>query len=258
MEKQQGSGAEQAANRGHPLAPLTIDVGEAQRFLELIDPEQEKFLFAAGDDDEQRVKAATRDAKEAGRAPPVTWEHRRASLNKSTLRWMTGRQAGGWGIFISTQAMQGGTCRKSELAYIRVIFAEMDIGEPLKPWPIPPSIIVETSPGHFHVYWLILTGSPITPEDFQGIMMCLVENYGSDPDAKDLARRLRFPGTWNVKPHRQPHQVKIVQATGARYSRDELLNAFPPPPRRKPDPSASRPKFNGHAPPGLERFHEPL
>src|SRR5262249_58280169 len=35
--------------------------------------------------------------------------------------------------------------------------------------------------------------------------------------------------------------------------------ALPPPPtRHKPDPSASRPKFNGHAPPGLERFHGPL
>jgi putative DNA primase/helicase len=241
-----------------PGSPFTIDVGEAQRFLDLIDPEQESFLFAAGDDDEARVKTAMREAKEAGRAPPVKWEHRRGNLSKSTLRWMTGRQAGGWGIFISTQAMRGGICRKSELAYIRVIFAEMDIAEPLKPWPIPPSIIVETSPGHFHVYWLILSGTPVTAEDFQGIMMCLVESYGSDPDAKDLARRLRFPGTWNLKPNREPHQVKIVEATGARYSRDELLEAFPPPTRRKPDPSEPRPKFNGHAAPGLERFHQPL
>src|SRR5262249_22988227 len=30
------------------------------------------------------------------------------------------------------------------------------------------------------------------------------------------------------------------------------------PARHKPDPTAERPKFNGHAPPGLERFHEPL
>src|SRR5262249_1350433 len=42
------------------------------------------------------------------------------------------------------------------------------------------------------------------------------------------------------------------------YTREELLEGFPPPPRHKPDPSAPRPKFNGHAPHGLERFHEPL
>jgi hypothetical protein len=151
--------------------------------------------------------------------------------------------------------MQASRCRNGDLAYVRAVFAEMDIGEPCKPWPLEPSMVIETSPGRYHVYWLALVADPVTPEEFDGIEMCLVETYGSDPDSKDRARRLRLPGSWNVKPGRPPHQVKIIRETGACYSRAELLAAFPRPSQRKAAAhTACRPEWAGKAGVGLSRF----
>lgn len=219
----------------------------------MLDGDADAFLFAAGDDDKERQKRLIAEAKAENNPKPILFRHRRGSLQQ-VRRWIEEQQENGWGAFVSVQAMKAAKCQIAELAYVRVIYAEMDIGEPLKPWPIEPSLIVETSPGRYHVYWLVLAETPITADDFHGIMMRLVETYGSDPDAKDLARRLRLPGSWNLKPGREPHLVKVVHTTGARYPRDELLAAFPPPPRPEPRASAARPKFNAHTSPGLERF----
>jgi hypothetical protein len=231
------------------------DFDEAGAFLAALDPDADGFVFGAHDDNKERVKALIAEAKTNGHAKPKTYESRCGSIEEADLRrWMEERQAAGWGITVSAQAMKAGRRLISKLAYIRVVFAEMDIGEPLRPWPLEPSIVVETSPGRYHVYWLTLAEAPITAEEFHGVMMCLVETYGSDPDAKDIARTMRLPGTWNLKPGRAPHLVKIVRQTGARYSGQELVAAFPPPPRPKPVAAAPRPKLNGHTPPGLERF----
>jgi hypothetical protein len=75
----------------------------------------------------------------------------------------------------------------------------------------------------------------------------MIESYGSDKNAKDLCRVLRVPGFLNRK-HAIPHQVRIVASPGWRYSRSEILAAFPPVERRQT-------KANGHATPskGLQR-----
>jgi RepB DNA-primase from phage plasmid len=235
--------------------PGSLDFDEARRFLTLLDGDAGRFLFGSHDDNKVRAKALIADAKASGRPKPNTFQSRCASLDDPDLRrWMPERQAAGWAITVSAQAMKASKRLASEVAYIRVIFAEMDIGEPLRPWPLEPSMVVETSPGRYHVYWLILSEGPITEQDFHGIMMCLCESYGADPDAKDLARTMRLPGTWNLKPERPPHLVRIVHQTGARYSGNELVVAFPPPPRAEPKSPSQRPKLNGHTPPGLERF----
>ena len=152
--------------------------------------------------------------------------------------------------------MQGANCRSSDVVYIRAVFAEMDIGVPLVPWPIPPSLVVETSAGRFHAYWLVAPDSPITPDDFDGVERRLVETYGSDPNSKDRARRLRLPGSWNVKPDRPAHLVTIVEATSARYSGADLLQAFPPlPARERASAIGRRPNWGGSSGLGsLDRF----
>jgi hypothetical protein len=60
----------------------------------------------------------------------------------------------------------------------------------------------------------------------------MIETYGSDKNAKDLCRVLRVPGFLNRK-HGDPHQVRIVSSPGWRYSRAEILAAFPPVERKE-------------------------
>jgi Primase C terminal 2 (PriCT-2)/RepB DNA-primase from phage plasmid len=100
--------------------------------------------------------------------------------------------------------------------------------------PLEPSIVVETSPNHFHRYWRV---DGLSFEDFAGVMDRMTKSCGSDPGAKDLAHAMRLPGFWHRK--REPFfQVRIVENTGAVYSREQILAAFPPIPKvvHKPVP----------------------
>jgi hypothetical protein len=239
------------------LAP-TLQFDDALRFLGLLDADADKFLFSAHDDDKERAKAIVAATKAEGAARPNTFQSRWGRIQDAGLQqWMLDRQAAGWGITVCVQAMSGGRRLTADVAYVRAIFGEMD-REPLKAWPLTPSVVVETSPGRCHCYWLTFDKGPITERDFHGIMMHITETYGSDPSAKDLARTLRLPGTWNLKPDRPRHLCRIVHQSGARYSRDELLAAFPPPPERPRASAQTRPKWNGSAPCGLESLAGPL
>jgi hypothetical protein len=91
-------------------------------------------------------------------------------------------------------------------------------------------MIVETSPGHFHRYWLVDGDWPADEQgriDFAAVMERMVESYGSDKNAKDLCRVMRVPGFLHRKTEKH-HLVRMVEASGGRYSRAEIIAAFPP------------------------------
>ena len=73
----------------------------------------------------------------------------------------------------------------------------------------------------------------------------MIETYGSDRNAKDICRVLRVPGFLNRK-HGDPHQVRVVSSPGWRYSRAEILAAFPP---------IGRPRGQDHTLPGANVPH---
>jgi hypothetical protein len=127
--------------------------------------------------------------------------------------------------------------RKSEnIQRVRAVWRENDGGE-LPPLPIEPSLIVETSPGHFHEYFLI-SGDWAADEqgraDFAGAMARMVESYGCDKNAKDISRVLRVPGFLNRKYGGDGHAIRIKAVSGRRCTRGEILAAFPPVIKTKP------------------------
>ena len=67
----------------------SIDGDIARRFLDLLDPDHDAFLFAAGDDNQQRAKASLK----AGKAPWI--DHRHGSI-EAQLKWLNEQQAKGW------------------------------------------------------------------------------------------------------------------------------------------------------------------
>lgn len=94
---------------------------------------------------------------------------------------------------------------------VRAAFMDDDIRRDVSDWrkdwdeKLPPSLIVESSPGKFHYYWLIVNdGMNIVDNDekrdeWQRVQMKLVRDYGGDKSARDLARYLRLPGSINWK-----------------------------------------------------------
>lgn len=209
------------------------DLAEAARFLRLLDPDAAKFLFASFAD--------------KGNAKQAPW-HRLGSLGDVAAA-LGKRQVAGAGVFITINGMRGASRANSEVTRIRAVFADLDAGpEPTKPWPIDPSIVVRSSVTPHekrHVYFLVDPSDPLTLDDFASIQATIVRDYGSDKAARDLARTLRLPGTWNIKhlaAGAKPHLVTIVGGSGRRYTRDELLAAFPPAQKRaKPAPRPYQP-----------------
>jgi hypothetical protein len=136
--------------------------------------------------------------------------------------------AHGAGIYITVNETDGkGRC-SDNIIRVRAIWQEDDNSHD-GPFPLAPSMVVETSQGHFHRYWLIADDWPADQQgraDFASVMERMVESYGSDKNAKDIARVLRVPGFLHRKA--MPALVRIVASGERRYTRVEILAAFPP------------------------------
>ena len=150
----------------------------------------------------------------------------------------------GAGIYITVNETDGRGRKAENVTRVRAVWREADASD-LPPLPLEPSLVVETSPGHCHEYFFISGDWPADEngrKDFDGVLDRMVASYRSDPGAKGINRVLRVPGFLNRK-RDEPHPVKIVKETGRRYTRQEILKAFPPLPRAKP---AERPFTPGN------------
>lgn len=93
--------------------------------------------------------------------------------------------------------------------------------------PLPPSVVVDSG-GGYQAYHLLASVVPVNSDNRQhvaDVQAAWVQLVGSDKNAKDLARVLRVPGTFNRKPQYGPDfpQAQIVQAEfGRLYSLDQF------------------------------------
>ena len=101
---------------------------------------------------------------------------------------------------------------------VRAHFADFDSAEPetvvsnLKRLGLTPHLIVESSPGKWHVYWFVV-GAPLG--EFSATQARLAAVLGSDPKVKDLPRVMRLPGFPHQKDGCAPSMVKIASAREA-------------------------------------------
>jgi hypothetical protein len=193
---------------------LNLDEEQSRRFLGLLDPNADGFTFQTFDDDRTRKNPAlTRIIQ----SPPPA---------RDELLNLNGQGAG---VFVTVNETDGSGRKSENITRIRAVWQEDDDGFK-GVFPLQPSMVVETSPGHFHRYWLLADDWPADEQgcaDFKAVMERMVESYGSDKNAKDIARVLRFPGFLHRKGE-TPHLVRIMAADGRRYSRAEVIAAFPP------------------------------
>ena len=209
-----------------PAAHGKPEQGQSPRFLKLLDPSAGGFTFQTFDDDRARKNPAlTRIVK----SPPPARDEL-VKLNKQ-----------GAGVFVTINETDGSGRKSENITRIRAVWQEDDDGFD-GAFPLQPSMVVETSPGHFHRYWLTADDWPADERgraDFAAVMERMVESYGSDKNAKDIARVLRLPGFLHRK-SKTPHLVHIMEASGRRYSRAEIIAAFPPIERPKKDKTQHR------------------
>ena len=185
-----------------------VDIDAANRFLTLLDEQAEGFTFQCLDDSGQ------------GRSPLAR------VFNGSLTQWRAKLEAlnrNGAGVFVAVNETDLNGRKRENVRRVRAVWADLDSPEIRPEWPLEPHIVVESSPGKQHVYWLC---EGLEMGQFGGIM-ARVASYGADPAATDLARVLRLPGFYHRKG--EPQLVRIISESGAKpYTADEITRAFPP------------------------------
>jgi hypothetical protein len=168
-------------DRTHPNSVLTCNQTEASRFLIALDHKAAHFTFQTFDDNHDIKRAKL------------------ASVCHGTVQksWgqLTDLSSKGAGVFITVNETDLKGREAANVTRVRALFVDLD-GAPLdavlNDCDVPkPHIVVESSPGKWHVYWLV-TSVPL--KAFRTLQKFLIQRFGGDPIVHDLPRVLRLPG----------------------------------------------------------------
>jgi RepB DNA-primase from phage plasmid len=197
-------------SREESAAPLRGNRLMARKFLDALGGGT--FAFQTFDDD------ATRKNRSLGRVLHGTINQHFTSLEKLNAK--------GAGIFATINRTDGKGRKRDNVVGIRAVFVDLD-GAPLAPimqWALPPHIVVESSPGRYHAYWLVDDTVALT--EFTGLQKKLAKLFGGDPKVHDLPRVLRLPGFIHRKG--EPFRTRVTHhnATLPCYSASKLISAL--------------------------------
>lgn len=197
---------------------------EAERFLSLLDKTATEFTFQVFDDNKDRRDSSLAHVLNG------TLERHWTTLVRLNTR--------GAGIFVTVNATDLTGRTRENITRIRALWQEADRGDE-PDLPIQPHIVVESSPGKYHRY-ILVEGAPL--DGFAAVQQRMVDSYGSDPNAKDIARVLRLPGFDHMKDSGHPHRVRIVQASeNPPIPWGQVLEILPPVERAQPSETAELP-----------------
>ncbi len=194
--------------------PPSIHLNETRRFLELLAPGQ-LVTFQTFDDGPSPKR------RDLARCKHGTLEQCEDWLRRMNLQ--------GAGVFVTVNATDGKGRKVANVERVRALFVDIDNPVPgtlerLLGDVLPPSIIVASSAGKLHAYWLT---DYVEVADFQELQSRVIAEWGGDPACKDLPRVLRLPGFLHLKTPANPQYVRIIEASGHKYGR-ELIDRYSP------------------------------
>jgi putative DNA primase/helicase len=133
-------------------------------------------------------------------------------------------QANSRGNAVSLMVNQGdGRGRRAgNVIGVRAVFVDLDGAtlHAISGASLKPHIIVESSPGKYHVYWLV-DGLPL--ELFTDIQKALAAKFNGDPAVHDLPRVMRIPGFYHMKS--TPFLSRLVEINDhPHFGADEIMN----------------------------------
>ncbi len=160
-----------------------------ERFLRTLDPNAERFDFRTFDDGARGHLPKLFTNTTLAEAWPELWR-----LNQL-----------GYGIFVMVNATNGLGQKGANVTRVRAVIADCDGVDPSKlVAAMPPHMVVSTSPGKCHPYWLVRD----CPLDlYKPLLEAIIAKYGTDKNVKDLPRVLRLPGFYHNKA--KPHPVQF-------------------------------------------------
>lgn len=130
----------------------------------------------------------------------------------------------GAGVFVTVNETDGKGRSKGNITRVRAVFVDLD-GSPLEPvieGPLSPHVVIESSPGRYHAYWIV---EGIDLKCFTQIQEKLIEKFKGDPKVCDLSRVMRLPGFYHQK--NLPFLSKIIHESGEQsFSLKQFLDSF--------------------------------
>ncbi|MEF8699085.1 MAG: DNA-primase RepB domain-containing protein [Candidatus Accumulibacter sp. UW20] len=133
--------------------------------------------------------------------------HKRHGSFEQHADEMTDLNQGGAGVFVTVNETDGKGRAATNIVRVRATFVDLD-GAPLEPVTrhrIPPDIVVESSPGRWHAYWLT-DDCPLA--EFKTAQQRLARQFNGDQSVCDLPRVMRLPGFLHQKG--KPFMTKII------------------------------------------------
>jgi putative DNA primase/helicase len=183
------------------------DLVEAQRFL---------TLFREGEACTFQTFADAGEARDLARIMHGDIEQHGAELSALNER--------GAGIFVMVNFGDGKGRTAANVTGVCALFADLD-GAPLEPVlsaGLEPHAVIESSPGRYHVYWLV---ADCRLNEFTPMQAAIAARFHSDPTVKDLPRVMRLPGFLHLKG--EPFRTRIIQLSELLpYTRDEIERAL--------------------------------
>ena len=115
----------------------------------------------------------------------------------------------GAGVFFTVNETDLKGRTTEHIKKVRALFIDLD-GSPLpdfKPLGLMPHLIINTSEGKYHCYWLV-KDCPL--ESFSLYQQALATRFNSDPKVKDLPRVMRLAGFYHNKSKSYPVKVSTM------------------------------------------------
>ncbi len=113
----------------------------------------------------------------------------------------------GAGVFCTPNIVTGDRRISNNVSRVTSLWADQDqLNAPRPQFGIEPHIVVESSPGKFHYYWLV-DNCPL--DQFKPAQKRIAQLCHSDSTVCDLARVMRLPGFFHLKS--EPFMTRIVE-----------------------------------------------
>ena len=196
------------------------DLEVARRFFEAVAP-GEVLTFQTLDDSASKRRGLVKVLH--GRFDEVALHLQHLNAKGAGIYWMVNRG-------------DGGGRRAPNVVGVRALFLDLD-GAPLEPvlaGGLEPHMVVESSPGKWHVYWLV---SDCELAWFTPTQKALAAKFGGDPVVHDLPRVLRVPGYQHRKGVPFVCRLHTLRAGPPYVIRDLTQRLNIAPVRKRPGPT---------------------
>jgi hypothetical protein len=197
-------------------AAVKSSIACATRFLTVLAGNAPVTFQTYSDRDDLKVKRPGKKDFD----PNAKWRHGTLGGLEPYLKRLNTRGAG---IFVMVNEGDGkGRCA-ANVQRIRALFIDTDGAPYPANLPLQPHLVVQSSPGRWHLYWLV---DGVLLDSFSTLQKPLAEHYGTDTSVNDLPRVLRVPGFYHRKG--EPVLVELLEVNDAPpYSPEAIFSAWP-------------------------------